>query len=72
MDEIGKPEIYAKLYLELLSFGLPKLKSIDFKDEVRKNVLEEKLNVLHRESMKQIREESAFDGVFENYFDGHE
>ena len=54
MSEIDKPEVYAKLYLELLSFRMPKLKSIDFKGEVKGSSLEDKLKALHVESMREV------------------
>ena len=57
MEEVDKPEMYAKLYLELLSFRLPKLKSIDFKGEVKNSSLEKKLSELHKQSMKEISDE---------------
>ncbi len=57
MKEVDKPEMYAKLYLELLSFRLPKLKSIDFKGEVKNSSLEKKLSELHKQSMKDISDE---------------
>ena len=57
MKEVDKPEMYAKLYLELLSFRLPKLKSIDFKGEVNNSSLEKKLSKLHKQSMKEISDE---------------
>ena len=57
MKEVDKPEMYAKLYLELLSFRLPKLKSIDFKGEVKNSSLEKKLSELHKQSMKEISDE---------------
>ena len=57
MKKVDKPEMYAKLYLELLSFRLPKLKSIDFKGEVKNSSLEKKLSELHKQSMKEISDE---------------
>ena len=57
MKEVDKPEMYAKLYLELLSFRLPKLKSIDFKGEVKNSSLEKKLSELHKQSMKETPDE---------------
>ena len=57
MSEIDKPEVYAKLFLELLSFRMPKLKSIDFKGEVKGSSLEEKLKALHSESMREMDED---------------
>ena len=59
MSEIDKPEVYAKLFLELLSFRMPKLKSVDFKGEVRGSSLEDKLNALHLESMRDVDEEEG-------------
>ena len=59
MNEIDKPEVYAKLYLELLSFRMPKLKSIDFKGVVKGSTLEDKLNALHLESMRDVDEEEG-------------
>ena len=55
MMEIDKPELYAKLYLELLSFRLPKLRSIDFKGDIKNSSLENKLAQLHTESMNLVR-----------------
>ena len=55
MTEIDKPELYAKLYLELLSFRLPKLRSIDFKGDIKNSSLENKLAQLHTESMNLVR-----------------
>ena len=55
MMEIDKPELYAKLYLELLSFRLPKLRSIDFKGDIKNTSLENKLAQLHTESMDLVR-----------------
>ena len=52
MNEIDKPEVYAKLYLELLSFRMPKLKSVDFKGEVKGSSLEEKLKALRNDAME--------------------
>ena len=52
MSEIDKPEVYAKLYLELLSFRMPKLKSIDFKGEVKGSSLEDKLKALRYDAME--------------------
>ena len=57
MSEIDKPEVYAKLFLELLSFRMPKLKAIDFKGEVKGSSLEEKLKALHSESMREMDED---------------
>lgn len=54
MNEIDKPEVYAKLYLELLSFRMPKLKSIDFKGEVIESSLEDKLKALRYDSLRDI------------------
>lgn len=54
MGEIEKPEMYAKLYLELLSFRMPKLKSIDFKGDIKNSTLEQKLKVLREESLSAI------------------
>ena len=52
MNEIDKPEVFAKLFLELLSFRMPKLKSVDFKGEMKESSLEEKLRALRINSMK--------------------
>ena len=52
MSEIEKPEVYAKLFLELLSFRMPKLKSIDFKGEVKGSSLEDKLKALRYDAME--------------------
>ena len=59
MNEIEKPEVYAKLFLNLLSFRLPKLKSIDFKGEVKGSSLEEKLKELRTNSMENANNEST-------------
>lgn len=56
MNQIDKPEVYAKLFLDLLSFRLPKLKSVDFKGEVKSNTLEERLKALHEDSMSRFGE----------------
>ena len=56
MSEIDKPEVYAKLYLELLSFRMPKLKSVDFKGEVKGSSLEDKLRALRNESIREADE----------------
>ena len=57
MNEVDKPEMYAKLYLELLSFRMPKLKSVDFKGEIKNTTLEEKLKELRESSMASIEDE---------------
>lgn len=54
MSEIEKPEVYAKLFLELLSFRMPKLKSIDFKGEVKERSLEDKLRALRNDAMENF------------------
>ena len=54
MAQIDKPEMYAKLYLELLSFRMPKLKSIDFKGDIKNSSLELKLRELRNDSMTSI------------------
>lgn len=54
MNQIDKPEVYAKLFLELLLFRMPKLKSIDFKGEVKGGSLEDKLKALYVESMREV------------------
>ena len=61
MNEIDKPEVYAKLYLELLSFRMPKLKSIDFKGEVQGSSLEDKLKALRNDSIREADEEEEED-----------
>lgn len=53
MSEIEKPEVYAKLFLELLSFRMPKLKSIDFKGEVKESSLEDKLRALRNDAIRE-------------------
>ena len=53
MSEIEKPEVYAKLFLELLSFRMPKLKSIDFKGEVKERSLEDKLRALRNDAIRE-------------------
>ena len=57
MNEIDKPEMYAKLYLELLSFRMPKLKSVDFTGEMKNSSLENKLRELRENSMSSIEDE---------------
>lgn len=57
MNEIDKPEMYAKLYLELLSFRMPKLKSVDFTGEMKNSSLENKLRELRENSMASIEDE---------------
>ena len=57
MAEIEKPEMYAKLYLELLSFRMPKLKSVDFTGEMKNSSLEQKLRELRENSMSSIEDE---------------
>ena len=59
MSEIDKPEVYAKLFLELLSFRMPKLKSVDFKGDVRNSSLEEKLKALHLSTLSEIDDEGT-------------
>lgn len=59
MSEIDKPEVYAKLFLELLSFRMPKLKSIDFKGEVKGSSLEDKLKALHLSTLSEIEDEGT-------------
>ena len=61
MSEIDKPEVYAKLFLELLSFRMPKLKSIDFKGEVKGSSLEDKLKALRNDSIREADEEEEED-----------
>ena len=56
MNQIDKPEVYAKLYLELLSFRMPKLKSVDFKGEVKGSSLEEKLKALRNDALRDVDE----------------
>ena len=64
MSEIDKPEVYAKLYLELLSFRMPKLKSIDFKGEVKGSSLEDKLKALRKDALEpDFVEEDEDEGV---------
>lgn len=53
MAQIKKPEMYAKLYLELLSFRMPKLKSIDFRGDIKDSSLSEKLQLLHKATMEE-------------------
>ena len=57
MAQVEKPEMYAKLYLELLSFRMPKLKSIDFTGELKNSTLEQKLKALREESLSAIKDE---------------
>ena len=57
MEEIEKPEMYAKLYLELLSFRMPKLKSVDFTGDIKNSSLNNKLRELRENSMSSINEE---------------
>ena len=57
MGEVKTPEMYAKLYLELLSFRMPKLKSVDFKGDIKSYSLEEKLKALHQNSLSEIDDE---------------
>ena len=59
MNEIDKPEVYAKLFLELLAFRMPKLKSVDFKGDVRNSSLEEKLKALHLSTLSEIEDEGT-------------
>ena len=59
MSEIEKPEVYAKLFLELLAFRMPKLKSVDFKGDVRNSSLEEKLKALHLSTLSEIEDEGT-------------
>ena len=59
MSEIDKPEVYAKLFLELLAFRMPKLKSVDFKGDVRNSSLEEKLKALHLSTLSEIDDEGT-------------
>ena len=59
MNQIDKPEVYAKLFLELLSFRMPKLKSVDFKGDVRNSSLEEKLKALHLSTLSEIDDEGT-------------
>ena len=59
MSEIEKPEVYAKLFLELLAFRMPKLKSVDFKGDVRNSSLEEKLKALHLSTLSEIDDEGT-------------
>ena len=54
MAEIEKPEMYAKLYLELLSFRMPKLKSVDFTGEMKNSTLEQKLRAIREDSLSAI------------------
>ena len=61
MNQIDKPEVYAKLYLELLSFRMPKLKSVDFKGEVKGSSLEDKLKALRNDSIREADEEEEED-----------
>ena len=57
MAEIEKPEMYAKLYLELLSFRMPKHKSVDFTGEMKNSTLEQKLRALREDSLSTIEDE---------------
>ena len=57
MAEIEKPEMYAKLYLELLSFRMPKLKSVDFTGEMKNSTLEQKLRAIREDSLSAIEDE---------------
>ena len=57
MGQIEKPETYAKMYLELLAFRMPKLKSVDFKGDIKSYSLEEKLKALHQNSLSEFDEE---------------
>lgn len=57
MTEIEKPEMYAKLYLELLSFRMPKLKSVDFTGEMKNSTLEQKLRAIREDSLSAIEDE---------------
>ena len=59
MNEIEKPEVYAKLFLDLLSFRLPKLKSIDFKGEMKESSLEAKLKELYSNSMEYTKNDNT-------------
>ena len=59
MGKVDKPDMYAELYLELLSFRMPKLKSVDFKGDIKSYSLEEKLKALHQNSLSQIDDEPS-------------
>lgn len=61
MKLVKKPEMYAKLYLELMSFRMPKLKSVDFKGDVKNMSLELKLKALHENSISSNSDEAVDD-----------
>ena len=53
MDRVllNDPDKYCKMYLELMAFRIPKLKSIDFTGEMKSSTLEEKLKSMHEKTM---------------------
>ena len=57
MGEVKSPEMFAKLYLDLLSFRMPRLKSVDFKGDIKSHSLEDKLKALHQNSLSGFVDE---------------
>ena len=57
MADIEKLELYDKLYLELLSFRMPKLKSVDFTGEIKNYILVQKLSAIRVDSLSVIDDE---------------
>ena len=62
MSEIDKPEVYAKLFLELLSFRMPKLKAVDFKGEMKESSLEDKLKALRNDAVREADDDEEEEG----------
>ena len=54
MDRVllNDPDKYCKMYLELMSFRIPKLKSVDFTGDVKSSTLEDKLKSMYEKTME--------------------
>lgn len=54
MDEIDKPDIYCRVYIDMIKFVLPSLQSVTFDDVTdKKKSIEDRLSELSEEAGKE-------------------